>query len=77
MTDMKTSDLVLLTTQVAGILLVSATMILLFFILRGFERRFYTAWAEAALSRSPTLVAFSGARRNELIAQVRSRKFDC
>ena len=38
---------------------------------RAFERRFYTAWAEAAMGRSPALVAFSGARRDELIARYR------
>jgi len=38
---------------------------------RAFERRFYTTWAEAAMGRSPALVAFSGARREQLVARYR------
>jgi very-short-patch-repair endonuclease len=38
---------------------------------RALERRFYTAWVESVTGRSPALVAFSGARRNELIGRYR------
>jgi very-short-patch-repair endonuclease len=37
----------------------------------AFERRFYAAWAEAAMGQSSTLVTFAGARRDELIARYR------
>ncbi len=35
------------------------------------ERRFYTVWGEAATNQSPVLVAFSGVRRDQLIARYR------
>ncbi len=38
---------------------------------QALERRFYTAWAETFMGQRPTLVAFSGARRDELIARFR------
>jgi very-short-patch-repair endonuclease len=38
---------------------------------QALERRFYTAWIESVTGRSPALVAFSGARRDELIARYR------
>jgi very-short-patch-repair endonuclease len=37
----------------------------------AFERRFYGAWANAALDESPTLVTFSGPRREDLIRRFR------
>jgi very-short-patch-repair endonuclease/DNA polymerase III delta prime subunit len=37
----------------------------------AFERRFYVAWAEAALETSPSLALFAGLRREEEIARFR------
>jgi very-short-patch-repair endonuclease/DNA polymerase III delta prime subunit len=38
----------------------------------AFERRFYTAWANAALEASPSLAVFAGARREEQVERFRS-----
>ncbi|MBI4636258.1 MAG: DUF4011 domain-containing protein, partial [Candidatus Rokubacteria bacterium] len=38
---------------------------------QALERRLYTAWVESVTGRSPALVAFSGARRDELITRYR------
>ncbi len=38
----------------------------------AFEKRFYTRWAEAVIAASPALAAFSGSKREDLVARFRA-----